>query len=354
MKNRNSTLEMIFWSTIVVLALIYIWLQFLASSHIRDDEFNKTKQTTVIPPQIATVIKEFIVDDDSIKKYLEDNATAKYLKSNFNSSIDNINATIDRRVDRLFAPVYNNIDSFLDFHYSVIGEYTELGLAATGKIEEGIRDRLFGSQFNNELSDTTMQIKSRFASILDMQQKSIENHIMIDIDKKLNNNILDTLKKDINSSVSTQKNKIATLLGVGISYKMIMTTIGSKIVAKLSSKMIAKGVIKGGSKLGAVGIGAATGAVCGPAAIICSPILAAAAWFGTDAMLATGDEYLNRDEFKQEIVQSIDQQKRRVKEEYKKIYTHAFEEESSEITEKYREAKVKKRIRKKVKVYVSP
>ena len=94
--------------------------------------------------------------------------------------------------------------------------------------------------------------------------------------------------------------------------------------------------------------------MCGPAAIICSPLLAAAAWFGTDAILVTGDEYLHRDEFKQEIIRSINQQKRSLKDGYKKIYGDALSEESSKIIEKYKEAKVKKKIRKRIKEYVTP
>ena len=356
-RDKNSKLEMIFWSTIVVLALIYGALQFLASSHIEKDANsidNSNKQTTIVPPQFTTIIKEFIVDDDSIKNHLEKNSTLKDIESGLGLSIDSTNATIDERVDQLFEPVYSRVDTFLDFHYSVIGEYTELGLAATGKIEESIRERLFGSQFGKSLSDATLHIESRFISEMERQRELIEGHVTTDIDRELNSDMLEILKRDINSSINIQKGKIATLLGIGVSYKVIVATLSSKIAAKLSSKLAIKGAVKGGSKLGAAGIGAATGAACGPAAIICSPLLAAAAWFGTDAIIVTGDEYLHRDEFKQEIIRSIDEQKRSLKDGYKKIYGDALSEESSKIIEKYRGAKAKKKIRKRVREYVTP
>ncbi|SFV55997.1 hypothetical protein MNB_SV-6-1635 [hydrothermal vent metagenome] len=353
MKDKNSKLEMIFWSTILVLALIYIGLQFAASSYIKKSDSNSTKQTTIVPPRISSVIKEFIVDDNSIKHHLEENSTTEYIDNGLHTSIEHINTTIDKRVEELFKPVYDKIDTFLDFHYSVIGEYTELGLAATGKIEESIKDRLFGSQFDKSLSKTTLHIESRFISELDAHKKLIENHITQDIDKELNINLLNTLKRDINSSISTQKNKIATMLGIGVSYKVIVATLSTKLAAKLSSKLAIKGAVKGGSKLGAAGIGAATGAICGPAAIVCSPLLAITAWFGTDAILVTGDEYLHRDEFKQEITQSIDQQKQSLKDEYKKIYRDALNKESSHIIKMYKDTHIKKKIRKRVREYVT-
>jgi len=353
MKDKNSKIEMIFWTTILMLALIYIGLQFAASSYIKNDGQDGMKQTTIVPPRISSVIKEFIVDDDSIKNHLEDNSTIAYIKNKLNTSIDSTDATIEKRVEQLFGPIYDKIDIFLDFHYSVIGEYTELGLAATGRIEESIRDRLFGSQFTKSLSDTTLHIESQFISELNSHRKLIDNNLTKDIDKELNSNLLKILKRDINSSMTIQKNKIATLLGIGVSYKVIVATLSTKIAAKLSSKLAIKGAIKGGSKLGAAGIGAATGAICGPAAIVCSPLLAAAAWFGTDAILITGDEYLYRDEFKQEIIESIDRQKQSLKDEYKKIYTDALNEESSRIIEKYKDIEIKKKIRKRVSEYIT-
>ena len=51
---------------------------------------------------------------------------------------------IDAEVEEAFAPVYAAIPSLLDWHYSFIGQYAELGLALTGGLEEEIESRLFG------------------------------------------------------------------------------------------------------------------------------------------------------------------------------------------------------------------
>lgn len=54
------------------------------------------------------------------------------------------NAAIERQIDKAFAPVYERIPAFLDWHYSIVGQYTELGQAALGALEEAIESRLFG------------------------------------------------------------------------------------------------------------------------------------------------------------------------------------------------------------------
>ena len=48
---------------------------------------------------------------------------------------------IDAGVEEAFAPVYAAIPPLLDWHYSFIGQYAELGLALTGRLEGEIESR---------------------------------------------------------------------------------------------------------------------------------------------------------------------------------------------------------------------
>ena len=51
---------------------------------------------------------------------------------------------IDKGVEDAFAPVYDRIPEFLDWHYSFFGQYTELGLMLVGRLEGEIESRLLG------------------------------------------------------------------------------------------------------------------------------------------------------------------------------------------------------------------
>jgi DNA-binding CsgD family transcriptional regulator len=353
---NSSSAEMLFWYTILLLAIIYIGLHLLAYSSSTDKDANSSnqnsKQTTVVPQKIVTVIKEFIVDDESIREYFDNNKTVKLIDRDIATRVDNIHKEIDSSLDTLFAPIYGRVDQFLDFHYSVVGEYTELGLAATGKIEESIKDRLFGSEFATLLKETNSNIDQKFLSEINLHRGLLDSQATNYIDIKLNSDTLTLFRRDINSSIATQRGKIIALLSIGVGYKAIVAILSTKIATKLSSKLMIKGAIKASSKLSAVGTGLVAGTICGPGALICSPLFATAAWFGSDAILISGDEYLHRSSFKQEIIRSLNEQKSIIKREYKRIYADRFCKESKSMIDGYRRLPIQKRIRRKVREYI--
>ena len=350
-KKKISITEKYFWGTIVILFVIYLGLQVTAYFKVKNNDANLTKSDP-ITKEIADKIEMLIVSDDRVQKNLSDDSVKGEIEKNLNDRVENIYGDIDKNVDKLFDPVYGSIDSFLDFHYSVIGEYSELGAAVTGEIEKTIQDKLFGANFSNSLELVTMNIQQKFMTEVNVHQEDINSKAIEGIDRELNNDILHKLNIDIEEKISFQGNKVAALLGVGVGYKVIVGSLGKKIASSLGSKLAAKGAVKAGAKLGAAGTGAAAGALCGPGVIICAPVLAVVAWFGTDAALIAGDEYLHRDEFKNEITRSIDAQKSALKQQYKEIYGQAFHKVSLRIVQEHRELPVKKKIRKKVKDHV--
>lgn len=338
MSKKHAQAQNLFWFTILILLILYILLQFFAYRNIQTPQ---DQEHTIIPKKITALFKEIIVDDLSMQKHLEENKTLFAMEHSIQEKLGDINSTIDHRVNELFAPVYGRIDHFLDFHYSVIGEYSQLGLAVTGKIEESIKEKLFGVDFALQLKQSTEAINKVFIHALSSQEALIYSYSTKDIDKALNQDLLATLKADIEKSLQLQQNKLLTLLAIGVSYKLIIAT--------LSSKLAIKGAIKVGSKIGAASSGLVAGGVCGPAAVVCSPIFALTAWFGSDALLIRADEYLHRDAFKAEITRSIDEQKQALKEQYKHIYEQEFRKETEHMIEKYKETPIKKRVRVRVK-----
>lgn len=327
---------------------MYILLQLFAQKSIKITSPHTT-QNTIIPKKFTSVVREFIVGDETIKRLLEENSTLRRIDSNVQKSIHDLNYSIDENIERLFLPIYNRVDKYLDFHYSIVGEYSELGAAATGKISKSIEERLIGSDFSKNLQGLSNTLNDKYIEELIKQQKFLDSYVTQGIDNSLNNPILSKLKQDIQKNMEMQQKKLLTILGIGTSYKVIVGVLSTKIAAKLSSKLVIKGAAKASSKLGAAGSGLVTGAVCGPGAIICSPLFAFAAWFGTDALLISGDEYLHRELFKKEIIQSINEQKNILKKQYKKIYVQELKQHSNDLIEKYKALPVKKRERRRIK-----
>ncbi|MEA3491856.1 MAG: hypothetical protein U9R27_08160 [Campylobacterota bacterium] len=348
---KLSITEKLFWITILVLFIIYTSLQIVAYTNVKKSE-TPLGQGSVVAKEIVDIVEMITVRDDTIQKNLTQPRAVDDIKKSLTLGVKNLTTNIDESVDKLFVPIYGNVDSFLDFHYSVIGEYSELGAAVTGKIEQTIQEKIFGSDFADVLESVTEDLQYALNEELATHQSTIDYEATKDIDRELNADILNRLKVDIAERVSLQTNKIVTLLGVGVGYKMVAGILSTKIAAKLSSKLAIKGAVKAGSKAAGAGAGAAAGLLCGPGVIICAPLLALGAWFGTDAILVTGDEYLHRDEFKSEIIVAIDGQKQALKEHYYEIYIPAFTQLSDQIVEQYRVAPVEKRIKKRVKEHM--
>ncbi|HHH37536.1 MAG TPA: hypothetical protein ENK77_02845, partial [Epsilonproteobacteria bacterium] len=111
-----SLFEKIFWATLLLFLIIYLFLVFLASA-------NSTKsaaETNLSSPTSRNIIQEIeiIVNSDRIRKNLENNQTMLEIKENLNQNLGKVDAKIDEEVDQAFRAVRQNIDTFLDFHYS--------------------------------------------------------------------------------------------------------------------------------------------------------------------------------------------------------------------------------------------
>jgi len=342
---RMGRFEKIFWITIALFALIWSILQFLAYTHTRPKQHTTNKP--VLTESIKTIIA--LVDDNkTIRKNLENSKTMKFLQENLQKNIDNIKKSTDSQIDQAFEPVYNNIDAFLDFHYSVIGEYTELGAAATGKIAETIKKKLFGSAFDSYLTKAQNSINSAYLDNLQAHIKQINIKATKGIDKKLNAKILQDLNADIAQRFTLQEIKVGALVGTVAAIKII-SIISAKIAVKASSKIAVKTAAKSTAKVASAGSAAAAGTICGPFMWICSPVAATVAWFGTDALIVTGDEYLHREAFKKEIITMIDKQKATLKQNIKERYTQKFHDDTMQIQAKYKNTKIKKKVKRTIK-----
>jgi len=339
-----SLFEKIFWATLLLFLIIYLFLVFLASAN----SAKSAVETNLSSPVSRNIIQEIeiIVNSDRIRKNLENNQTMLEIKENLNQNLGKVDTKIDREVDQAFRAVHQNIDTFLDFHYSVIGEYVELGGMATGTIGKRVQEKLFGSDFSTHLQKALDAISDEYALRLSDHFDFISQKATAKVDGDLNAQIMTEIQKQIDQNIKIQSGKIAVLAAAKLMPK-IAKVASAKIAAKSSGKIVAKVAAKVGTKSAAAATGAASGALCGPLVWICSPVAAAALWFGTDAVISTADEFYNRDAFKQDIIDSLRVQEDALKSRLKKLYQKSAHKLSKDIQTTYRQAptKEKKRIK---------
>ncbi len=337
--------QKLFWGTLVLFFIFYILLLTMASinSSTSTDESNSNISMEDIVQDV-----ELVINGDRIRKNLENNETAISIRKNMKKNIMILDKKIDHEINYAFHLVYANIDSFLDFHYSVIGEYIELGSMAMGNIEKTIEDKLFGSDFSIRIKDALESIAGEYEVRLDEHFKFVNTKAIVDVDVKLNNETIEKLQQDISRNMQIQGGKIGTVATVAVA-PAIAKAASAKIAAKSSTKIAAKVATKLGAKSAAAATGAASGAICGPAFWICSPVAAGILWFGTDAAFSSIDEIYNRDEFKLDIIHSLNQHKNSLKIRLKQSYIASMEKVSQEVLSQYKETPIKEIKRVKVK-----
>lgn len=324
-----SQFEKIFWATILLFMTIFIVVNLIA--------INKTdkKYTTFdLKDKNKPLISEFVSQYLPTDKAGENLSLAQNkINENINSDISTINSSIDKEIDELFYSVENNIDGFLDYHYSIKGEYSELGAMAFGNIEELIEEELFGADFTQKLQAKSSNINSQYKDITQKHYKMLKAEAFNGVNTDINNESLNKLYRDIEINQMTQEGKVGLLVAARFGPKLV-AMISAKLAGKATVKMAGKTAVKVGAKSATASTAALAGLACGPFAWVCSPVLATGAWFATDAIIISGDELLNREDFKKQILSDIRYSKEELKNSYKQMYNDSFLQFSKNIQEK--------------------
>lgn len=288
-----------FWGTIIVFAVASLVL--VAVGLLRSE--NPTSEVRGDPPPSAeeAVAQEFEMEPSTLQEVFERAArTARDQTSN----------DIDTLLDELYGPVYGGITSYADFHYTVLGEYTELVGAALGTAADGIKARLYNG-FDERLERVADTLDARFA---DEFRAALMQELQAEIPSGLSDVPLAPMtQRAIEEAlarvvVTVPVGTVIATVGGAAAMKAVSAAIAAKVATKVAAKAAGKGVAKGTGVLGGAGSGALIGSWAGPVgAAIGGAIGGAVAWFAVDAAVIMIDEYFNRDEFEADLRLMVDE-----------------------------------------------
>ncbi len=237
--------------------------------------------------------------------------------------------TIDEQIDLVFEPIYARIPKFLKWHYSVVGQYQQLSAAAFGNLESEMERRLF-SGVNEQLESVPVKFdkifKTEFRSLL---SQKIQDEVQT-VDEECRNTYEHMLTKIMKDSIRrftsfVPASGLAAFKG-GIGGKALFGAVSKKLLTSVGIKTAVKTAAKMGGAGGAAASGAAVGSILGPIGTAIGGVLGGVAgWLGVDTAVVKGDEYLNGDEFKQELIALVDKSKKQVKSDMKLSIHEALE-----------------------------
>ncbi|BAW39096.1 putative uncharacterized protein [Helicobacter pylori] len=301
----------------IIIIIIILFMLYPILSSITYDEPSQAIKTAhtktileILPDPISDLIKNNL---DSHQQEISDLLS---------SSKDKMYSKVDAQIDNLFDPIENNVDKFLDWHYSLKGNYSELALLVAKKLDLSVEDALFnklqekflGADYKQRLKTMTDNISDAFISLLRQHKKDTEKIAtqgVADIPQVVESlkNIDDQIERDLKL-----KMRFAAAIGAtaGVGAGKLMKRLVPKLVEKLGTKL--------GAKVGAkflAKFGIAVGGVLST--------------LGADVALNYIDEWLHRDEFKKEILNNINEMKKNLKESYKISFDNSITKFSQEF-----------------------
>ncbi|GAA8809264.1 hypothetical protein DUHN30_01620 [Helicobacter pylori] len=293
--------------------IIFLFMLYPILSSITYDEPSQAIKTAhtktileILPDPISDLIKNNL---DSHQQEISDLLS---------SSKDKMYSKVDAQIDNLFDPIENNVDKFLNWHYSLKGNYSELALFVAKKLGLSVEDALFnklqekflGADYKQRLKTMTDNISDAFISLLRQHKKDTEKIAtqgVADIPQVVESlkNIDDRTERDLELKMG-----FAAAIGLtaGVGAGALMKRLVPKLVEKLGTKLGAKFLAKFGIAVGGV-----------------------LSTLGADVAFNYIDEWLHRDDFKKEILNNINEMKKNLKESYKISFDNSITKFSQEF-----------------------
>ena len=228
---------------------------------------------------------------------------------------------IAERIDMAFAPVYERIPGFLDWHYSIVGQYTELGQAALGTLEDAIESRLFaalqariGTATEAVAGVMQEEMRTEIEDWVRRESQTVPDGVMTTYERMLEVTVAATVERFTVSAVPSALVAVGTGVGSTVAVALLAKALAKKIVASAALKTA--GTVGGGigGRLSGAAAGAAVGSVLGPFGAVAGGVVGgAAAWLAVDGAVVNIDEYLNREDLERELIALVDEQKASLK-----------------------------------------
>lgn len=298
---RSPNLSRWFWGTIIALLSIVLALNLLAAWRLHQHGTKRVRQ------------------DDAGGQLEMKTTLVERAFTRAGEKANEVKGEIGPLLDEAYAPVYAGIPAYLDFHYSLKGEWLELGEAALGEIGRGLDKYLFP------------ELEKRLEAVAEKLGRDFDAKYFTTLDEAVakmpggSAALEPVVTKAIDDAKSRMTKTAGLLVGgalTGISAKALSKVFAKKLAMKLAAKVAAKAGTKWGAAASGAGTGAAICSWTGPWAAGCAAGGAVITFLGVDLAMVKLDEYVTRDDFARELRDLIDQQKEATRQVLVKMLDH--------------------------------
>ncbi len=242
-----------------------------------------------------------------------------------------VNSDIEQNLARIFAGAEAGVDRYLDWYFSVVGEYQRLAATLLGRFGQDAPDKLDTlvlDDINAGLGALNLKLEDRIVAGINQAAR------FGDLALPQWPGASDCLPAFSFTPPVFEDNPVF----VGQPQAVVT---GGAIAALTAKKVMAKASAKGAGKVaGKYGASFATGLTaatfCGPLAAVCGVGAAGLAWVAVDAGIVTADEMLNREEMRRDILANLDEQQNLIRNRMIDVYSAAIAARYDRIEDSFR------------------
>jgi hypothetical protein len=263
-----------------------------------------------------------------------------------------VQAKADRRVDTaldaLFADVEQGVDRYLDWYFTVIGEYERLAASVVGDfgtlMSEQLERHLFGDTgFADRLAAASDAIEADSTGAMAAAAGRLGERAAAEVAAEpcrldgVSLHALGDLERDrMRAAMATTGGAAAGVVTAKLLAKNAGAMVAGKVAAKkgfklaagMAGKVAAK---KGGSILLSATAATALCAPTGPMAVLCGVVAGTVTWLTIDKAMVEIDEALFRDEMRAELLETVAEQRAALAEALKAQHAAAIDAQALQI-----------------------
>ena len=223
-----------------------------------------------------------------------------------------INASFDARLA--------NVDAYLDWYYSLPGDYERLVTMVTGTVEDFMREQFVAnieaSIDDSALEDALQGYAERATALREETAERLEQLEITGLPAWLFTEAVplgDAFASDVLASsegILSAGERWGVSVGAAAGTGFVAKHLAEKAVAKpFFQKFVSKVAGKIGSRAVSTAVGAAAGTIAGPLGTAVGAVAGTAVGLGIDYGMVKFDEWQNRESYKEEIVQLIEEER---------------------------------------------
>ncbi len=309
--------------TALITLAIYV---LLVQSFISLDQWARRTDASKKVAQAEAVVKQLLVDVERIDGALYNPGTAEKIRAAQSLALAKLSisrAELDGKIDLSFARMEHKVDSYLDWYYSLSGEYMRLAKYLLGELETFMTDKLTQHLAQG---DVLREISGAMAAVIANNEGVLEEY-QIEVkrlkDANLSSTTLaqanvvkdvaigDSLKLPSHLDIVSFKDRMSGGVFAGGVSAVITTKVVGKGTLKTAAKALSKVAVSKATGTGVgTAAGAAVGSILGPiGAIVGGVVGGLAAGVIVDKLMLELEEVLSRDQFKRELLAAIQEAK---------------------------------------------